>query len=176
MAREHLEGREDWQPEASDRGKSAEHVFQRIMTEHLRESLFEMTMQPKSLGGIYGQHENSHRPHGIKPECEIRNTTNGRMIWVEIKRQRAAGNAHERACKYFAPGIIESACKIGRHPEGVFPFWLIFTEGIATHPRYRQEIKHWFRGREDNLTLWESIERTDMILEHFDSRICSLIA
>ena len=176
MAREHLEGREDWQPEASDRGKRAEHVFERIMAEHLKGSPFKMTMQPKSLGGIYGRHEGSNRPHGIKPECEIRNTANDRITWVEIKRQRAAGNAHERACKYFAPGIIESACKIGRHPEGVFPFWLIFTNGIATHSRYRQEITHWFRGYEANFTLWESIEDPDIILDHFDKRIKSLIA
>lgn len=175
MAREHLEGREEWQGEAGARGMKAEDVFHIIMTLYLRETEFEVTKKPRSLQGIYGRHVRTGRSHGIIPESEIRNVRNGKMIWVEIKRQRAAGNAHERACKYFMPGIVESARNIGGHSEDVIPFWLIFTNGIATSPRYRQEILHWFCGREENLLLWESLSDREVIVEHFERHIKPLI-
>lgn len=176
MAREHLEDRDEWQREAGARGRGAEDIFHIIITLYLRDTEFEVTERPDSLQGIYGRHDGTGRPHGIIPESVIRNTKNGKMIWVEIKRQRAAGNAHERACKYFMPGIVESARNIGRHPEGVIPFWLIFTNGIARSPCYRQEILHWFRGYEKNLLLWKSLNDHGAILEHFERHIKPLLS
>ena len=63
------------------------------------------------------------RPHGISPEFEIRNPANNKAVFVEIKRQKAEGNAHERACKYMMPGIVEEVRQAACQPKNVLPFW-----------------------------------------------------
>jgi hypothetical protein len=152
------------------RGHGAEDVFHAIMQFYLRGQGFERVKKPPDLKGIYGQRTTGN-PHGIRPEYAVRHKASGRTIFVEIKRQRASGNAHERACKYFAPGIVESSRQIARLPEGTFPFWLIFTNGIATDPNYRREITHWFRGFEGHLLLWPSVDHHDALIDHFDTHI-----
>ncbi len=104
----------------------------------------------------------------------VRNVRTGRAIFVEIKRQRAAGNAHERACKYFTPGIVASGRKIARQPPGVLPFWWVFTEGVAKDDRYVREIMHWFQGVEPHVLLWEP-RRARTLANHFDTYILPLI-
>lgn len=175
MARKHLGDRKEWQGKSAARGHGAEDVFHALLSMHLRGSDLKAIKKPRSLRGIYGVHEKTGQPHGILPEYEIRNRQNGKIIWVEIKRQRAQGNAHERACKYFMPGILESAREIGGHHKGVVPFWLIFTDGIASHPRYRREITHWFQGHESNVLLWKSVDDHDAVLNHFEKHIRPLI-
>lgn len=170
MAREHLEQRDNWQGEASERGRKAEDVFDEIIRHHLRGSAIEADFQPMDLAGVYGTRR-SGRPHGLRPECAIRNTRTGRTVFVEIKRQRAAGNAHERACKYLAPGILAAMREVGRQPANVVPMWWIFTNGIARDPDYRQEISFWFRGLEPNLLLWDDLDDHAMLINHFEASI-----
>jgi len=115
MAREHLEGRRPWQDLAGTRGSTAEDVFCVIMESHLEGTAYTGVHKPKDLEGIYGTRSGKDgrvRPHGIHPEYAIQNTNTGKSIYVEIKRQRAAGNAHERACKYMMPGVLASAREI----------------------------------------------------------------
>ena len=171
MAREHLENRDNWQSDSSIRASEAEAHFDAIMTNYLRDTVYEHEFHPKDLEGIYGSLPGSRRSYGIRPEYVIRNTQTGRAVYVEVKRQRAAGNAHERACKYFAPGIIASARRIANQPEGVLPFWWVFTNGIASAPRYVQEITHWFRGYEGNLLLWQSLDDYEPVIDHFERHI-----
>ena len=61
---------------------------------------YEYESKPQDLRDIYGSQPlgRSTGPHGIKPDGVIRNGATGRAVYIEIKRQRAAGNAHERAC------------------------------------------------------------------------------
>lgn len=174
MAREHLEQRDNWQEEANRRGRKAEDVFDEIMKRHLHGSAIEAAFKPMDLAGVYGTRR-SGRPHGLRPECAIRNTRNGRIVFVEIKRQRAAGNAHERACKYLAPGILAAMREVGRQPASVVPMWWIFTNGIARDPDYRQEISFWFRGLEPNLLLWDDLDDHDMLVHHFETHIHPMI-
>ena len=79
MAREHLEGRENWQDEASRRGQSAELGFSEVMRRHLAGTDFTIEDKPRDLASIYGQRR------GILPDHAIRN--NGKCIYVEVKRQ-----------------------------------------------------------------------------------------
>lgn len=99
-AREHLEGRDKWQDEAAIRGLDAEAAFHAVLSRHVMalNSGVWVRRRPTDLNCIYGMHA-SGRPHGVMPDHAIRGPT-GRTIFVEIKRQRAAGNAHERACKH----------------------------------------------------------------------------
>ncbi|MDE0022037.1 MAG: MunI family type II restriction endonuclease [Candidatus Poribacteria bacterium] len=175
VAREHLEERDKWQDESATRGQKAEDAFFDAMQDHLRsESNLVIEKSPRDLEGIYGKHLSSGRPHGVRPDAVIRHTPSGRAIFIEIKRQRAAGNAHERACKYFTPGILYSGRQIAKQPLGVIPFWWVFTNGIASHPRYVQEITHWFRGIEGHMLLWEPRDPA-VIVAHFDAHIRPLL-
>ena len=108
-----------------------------------------------------------------QPDHAIRGP-NGTAIYVEIKRQRAAGNAHERACKYFTPGIIHSGRTIARQPYSLLAFWWIFTNGVAEDARYIQEIMHWFRGVEAHVLLWQDRD-PGLLIDHFDTYILPLV-
>lgn len=58
---------------------------------------------------------------GIRMDFAIRNLTNGKTLFGEIKRQdgwteltsmkAGRGNAHERSCKYFTPGLLRTLRK-----------------------------------------------------------------
>ncbi len=104
----------------------------------------------------------------------IYNTRTGRAIFVEIKRQRAAGNAHERACKYFFPGIVASGQKLAKQPLDTLPFWWVFANGIAEDNRYIREIMHWFRGVEPHVLLWHPFTDSTL-LDHFERHILPLV-
>ena len=167
-AREHLAGRDKWQDFAGVRGQTAEDAFQEIMSFAFQGTVYSLVSQPKDLAKIYGT-------RGIRPDFAIANKLTDRTMWVEIKRQQAAGNAHERACKYFTPGIVSAAQRIGNLGEG-FPFWLLFTNGIASDERYRTEIQFWFTGLEGGLTLWKSFTDHETITDHFDAHIVPLLS
>lgn len=171
MGREHLEGRDNWQHDSTRRGNEAERAFDAIMSRYVIDTGYEYRYKPNDLTAIYGSHSGGSGPHGIKPEAVIRSKTTERAVYVEIKRQRAGGNAHERACRYFAPGIISSARKIAKQPDGVIPFWWVFTDGIASDPRYVQQITHWFLGVEDHLLLWRSTPDYEPVIDHFEQHI-----
>lgn len=174
--RERLAGRDNWQAEAGDRGLTAERVFDEIMQEHLGPTPFEGEPKPNDLAGIYGVRldaRGAERRHGIRPDYVIRNPENRRAVYVEVKRQRAAGNAHERACKYMMPGILRAIREIGNQPDTAIPVWWVFTNGIAVDERYMQEIKFWFRGIEENVLLWG--DRPADVTEHFDEFIMPML-
>jgi len=135
------------------------------MREHLDETPFTGDDEPSDLEGIYGTGA-SGRPHGIKPDYAIRNAQNGRIVFVEIKRQGAAGNAHERACKYMMPGILNAMRQVGNQPDSVIPMWWVFTNGLAEAQRYEREIMFWFQGIERHVLLWG--DRRADVTEHFD--------
>ena len=173
--RQFLSERANWQREGHERASKAEDAFGFAMLEYLSdEPSIVCKEKPTALKGIYGVSDGG-QPHGIEPDFELHNKKTGKSIFVEVKRQRAAGNAHERACKYFAPGIISSARGIGKQPKDVFPFWLIFTNGIANDPRYVSEISHWFLGYERHLLLWSDWSDWEVLLNHFEEHIRSLL-
>lgn len=175
MTREHLEGRENWQNEANRRGQIAELDFGEVMRQHLTGTDFTVDDRPRDLASIYGRGQESSRAGGIRPDHAICNATTGKAIYVEVKRQRAAGNAHERACKYMMPGILRSARQHAGQPEDVIPIWWIFTNGIATDGRYEREIMHWFLGIERHVLLWQNRSVPSYVTDHFDKHICQLL-
>ena len=173
--RQFLAERANWQRPGLERASKAEVVFDIAMSEYLSdEPSIICKKKPKALKGIYGVSD-SGQPHGIVPDFELHDTKTGKSIFVEVKRQRAAGNAHERACKYFTPGIMSSARGIGNQPKDIFPFWLIFTNGIANDHRYVSEISHWFLGYERHLLLWSDWKDLEVLLTHFEEHIRSLL-
>jgi hypothetical protein len=68
----------------------------------------------------------------------IQHIPSGRRYVVECKHQSDAGNAHERACKYMSPGMIEliqDTLGVEYHPIGY-----IFEGSLADEGSYRREI------------------------------------
>ena len=172
MARKHLEWRESWQDEAVERGGRAEKIFDLIMLHYLIDLPIAGVENPKDLRGIYN---NGCSRHGIAPDYVLRHRDTNRAVFVEIKRQRAKGNAHERACKFMMPGILNSIREVSNQPQNVIPVWWIFSDEIATGSRYRREIYHWFQGVESHVLLWENITDYRPVVDHFEEHIQPLL-
>ena len=178
--RKHLANRAKWQGFASVSGLSAEDAFTAIMSLHLRDEPNIVTShKPKDLRGCYGTRKaktsKRESPHGVIPEFSIFNEETGKGFFVEIKRQKPEGNAHERACKFFMPRLISAMQDASRQPATVIPMWFLFTNGIARDPYYRQEIQFWFQGYERNMTFWERLRDYETITNHFDDHIRPLL-
>lgn len=73
------------------------------------------------------------------------------------------------------PGILHSAREFANQPGEVIPIWWIFSNGIASNLRYRLQILHWFRGIEGHVLLWENIEDSAALVNHFDHHIRNLL-
>ena len=173
--RQFLSERDNWQREGLERASEAEDAFGFPMSKYLSDDpSIICKKKTKALKGIYGVSD-SGQPHGIEPDFELHNTKTGKSIFVEIKNQGMRGNAHERACKYFMPGIMSSAREIGNQPKDVFPFWLIFTKGLASNPKYVREISHWFLGYERHYLLWSDCNNWEVLFTHFEKHIRSLL-
>jgi hypothetical protein len=94
------------------------------------------------------------KKHGVFPDFAIDNKKTGKTIYVEVKRQdgwvenkkRSAGrgNAHERLCKYFTPGLLQILRKQGKIEEPNLPFWIIFQGDITRDPCRVREVNRAF--------------------------------
>lgn len=123
--------------------------------------------------------------HGIKPDCLIRNKKTKKEIYVEIKRQDGwvegksrkdgRGNAHERLCKYFTPGLL----KLLRRKSGIaapeLPFWIVFQGDITRDPCRVREIRFWFDKNDTNVFFWRDASDKKKITEHFTKKIAPLL-
>ena len=99
-----------WQAKANAKGEGAEYAFEAALVRTTIEYGIDFDLKPKNLVNIYGE-KLSGKKHGIHPDAYLSNPTTGKGIFVEIKRQGKRGNAHERACKYFTPGIMKAMRK-----------------------------------------------------------------
>lgn len=122
--------------------------------------------------------------HGIKPDCLIRNDATKKEIYVEIKRQdgwvenkpRSAGrgNAHERLCKYFTPGLLRLMSTTSKIT-AAYPFWIVFQGDITRDICRVKEIRFWFDGHKENLTFWRDTSDPSPIINHFFDYILPLL-
>jgi len=84
----------------------------------------------------------------------IRYIPTNKIAFLESKRQGDNGNAHERLCRYFAPGILPYASEIA----GFYnPFFFILMDGLVRDPKKHTEITTWFNadGFKDRYLLWD---------------------
>ena len=123
--------------------------------------------------------------HGIKPDCLIRNTETGKTIYVEIKRQDGwvegktrydgRGNAHERLCKYFTPGLLKLLRTNGGIESPNLPFWIVFQGDITRDICHVKEIRFWFDGNDKNVFFWRNTNDANPLVEHFLNNIIPLL-
>ena len=192
MGKKELQGRENWQNISGEKAISAEHRFFAVFSEYFKNSLqdFQIIAKPKELNNIYKDialpqevlskiynPPNGYGKHGISPDYAIKNIHNGKTLYIEVKRQdgwveekdmsAGRGNAHERACKLFTPGLLEIMRNAGGLINSPLPFWIIFQGDIARDPKRTREIFCWFKGFEGHFSLWSNEDSDNIVTDHF---------
>ncbi|MCD7749604.1 MAG: MunI family type II restriction endonuclease [Oscillospiraceae bacterium] len=118
---------------------------------------------------------------GISMDFAIRNLKNGKILFGEIKRQdgwventsmqAGRGNAHERSCKYFTPGLMRLLRKTGGLSEEILPFWLVIVGDITRDPRRNREIAYWFQEYTKNYYMWRDTNDIGDMLDFFENNL-----
>jgi len=119
--------------------------------------------------------------HGVFPDYAIDNTETRKTIYVEVKRQDGwveggkrsdgRGNAHERSCKFFTPGLLRILRQKGNLGNDVLPFWTVFQGDITRDPCRVREITCWYAEYGAHFFLWRDIRNSEPLIEHFIERI-----
>ncbi len=190
--------RKKWQDYGGLHATTAEHSFIEVFDKVFKDTEYRVFSQPtcfkelyvnvhlskKELAEIYTPKE-IIKKHGIQPDSVIVNTKTNKRIFVEIKRQdgwvegkpRSAGrgNAHERLCKYFTPGLLKTLRKESGMREPNLPFWIVFQGDITRDPCRVREIRYWFDGNDTNVFFWRDTSDAKELIEHFENRILPLL-
>lgn len=119
------------------------------------------------------------RGWGVSPDFSITNTVTGKTLFGEIKRQdgwvegkdpsAGRGNAHERMCKLFTPGLIKAYRRIGGITDpNILPFWVVLVGDITRDPKRNREIAFWFDEYDKNFFMWRPNMSEEDLIEHFN--------
>ena len=119
------------------------------------------------------------RGWGVSPDFSITNTRTNKILFGEIKRQDGwvegkkpndgRGNAHERMCKLFTPGLIKAYRRIGGiTSEDILPFWVVLEGDITRDPKRNREIAFWFDKYDKNYFMWRPTMTAQDLLDHFN--------
>lgn len=190
--------RKKWQDYSGSNAGIAEDSFHNTFLVIFKDTEYKITRSPsefrdlyvnvkltsKEISEIYNPDIEITR-HGVVPDYSITNTLTNKTIYIEVKRQdgwvegktRSAGrgNAHERSCKYFTPGLQRVLRKRGNLQENVLPFWIVYIGDITRDPCRVREIKLWFEGVSKHYFMWRNTTNSEPIIEHFIKNIKPLI-
>jgi hypothetical protein len=118
---------------------------------------------------------------GIRMDFAIRNLKSGKVLFGEIKRQNGwvettsmaagRGNAHERSCKYFTPGLLKALREASGISEEILPFWVVLVGDITRDPRRNRELAFWYQGYEMNYYMWRDTENITNMLDFFENNL-----
>jgi hypothetical protein len=191
MGKEELRNRDTWQDNSGVNASRAEKLFYTVFKNAFKDTEFTIREKPKEFKDIYidieldeDTEKSIYHPeevilhHGIIPDYAIDNIETNKTLYIEVKRQdgwvenkpRSAGrgNAHERACKLFTPGLLRILREHGQLGENVLPFWLVFQGDITRDPCRVREIHCWFGEEKNHFYLWYNENDTQSIVEHFN--------
>ena len=176
--------RHKWQDYSGENATIAEHTFINVFYTLFKDSDYEVINKPDCFKDLYVDVELSKEElteiytpdkpitkHGIEPDGAIKNKKTGKTIFIEIKRQdgwvegktRSAGrgNAHERLCKYFTPGLLKKLRRTGNIEPPNLPFWIIFQGDITRDPCRVREITFWFDNYKANYFFWRDTKNVN---------------
>lgn len=119
---------------------------------------------------------------GIVADFAIQNLNNKKTIFGEIKRQdgwventdpsAGRGNAHERCCKYFTPGLLNELRKKSKlETDTILPFWIVFVGDITRDPKRNREIAFWFQKYTSNYFMWRDAPKHESLLLFFENNL-----
>ena len=170
-----------------------------VFTEYFKNSDYVIDAKPSDLKHIYDEKELSKetlekifnpteetmknarkRGWGITPDFCIRNKKTGKVLFGEIKRQDGwventkstigRGNAHERMCKLFTPGLTKKYREVSKiTSKKILPFWVVLQGDITRDPKRNREIALWFDKYDKNYFMWRPDEDGKPLIEHFNN-------
>jgi hypothetical protein len=198
MGKKALRGRGNWQQKGGEQAGKAEHRFEDVFQKTFVGTNFTVIPKPKELRNIYsgvelptGVANEIYTPageswtHGVVPDFAIRNSETGKTLYVEVKRQdgwvegkerkAGRGNAHERSCKFFTPGLLKVLRRASKIPEPDLPFWTVFQGDIARDPKRVREIHLWYVGYEQHFFLWSENKTSTSVVDHFNANLKQLL-
>lgn len=179
MASKDLRNRAVWQDYSGANAGVAERNFHDVFAGAFQGTELSIRPKPKEFSTIYVDvklHDSVlkeiHCPavgittHGVKPDYAIDNIKLKKTLYVEVKRQDGwvegklrkdgRGNAHERSCKYFTPGLLKILRKRGGLGDNALPFWTIFQGDIARDPCRVREVTLWFDVFAAHFFMWRN--------------------
>ena len=122
---------------------------------------------------IQGKRHGSVAQMGFIPDVKIESVATGKSYFIECKAQNDSGNAHERACKFATPSMIEAMQrKIGvdYHPIGY-----LFSGDLITKKKYLLELRLSFWFAKDHMLLWPKTRPAQALAEWFEAVIKGLL-
>ena len=194
MGKKELSGRLNWEnvsgKKAADAEKNLYAVFKKAFEgtkyvlhkkpKHLKKLYANVQLDKEVLSQIYNPDiDLKNRSWGVSPDFAIENTETGKILFGEIKRQdgwvegkkpsAGRGNAHERLCKLFTPGLMKAYRKVGGiYSEDILPFWVVFEGDITRDPKRVREITFWFDQYYKNFFMWRPNSSDETLVKHFD--------
>lgn len=145
------------------------------LSQEVREKIYDIDVSEKKANG------KPKYEWGISMDFAIRNKENGKILFGEIKRQdgwvettnmaAGRGNAHERSCKYFTPGLMKIIRETGGLSEEILPFWLVIVGDITRDPRRNREIAYWFQDYTKNYYMWRDTNDVGDMLDFFENNL-----
>ena len=198
MGTNELRNRDIWQDVSGAKASAAEYNFFNVFQQVFRETNFKIRDTVQDFGTIYVDYPLSDQTlseiysptspvtkHGITPDYAIEHRETGKTLYVEVKRQdgwvegkpRSAGrgNAHERSCKYFTPGLLNILREKGKIPDNALPFWVVFQGDITRDPCRVREITCWFHQYMDHCFFWRDTTDPTQLVNHFDQKLKHLL-
>lgn len=198
MGTDELRKRTKWQDHSGGKASVAEQSFEEVFTACFEGTNFSIRANPKEFTHIYVDYPLAEsvlaeiytpptkiNKHGITPDFAIDHVLSGKTLYVEIKRQdgwvegktRSAGrgNAHERVCKYFTPGLINILRNKGGIKSPALPFWAVFQGDITRDPCRVREITCWFGKHPAHYFFWRNTKNPDQLIDHFDLKLKHLL-
>lgn len=207
MSSYELRKRSNWQTISGQKALEAEDIFVQGLQQALDgvyPNLFFVESHPRDFKSIYSEFilpdetlkeifnvdmykgDGSSNYHwGIKMDFAIRNKSNKKTLFGEIKRQDGwventspkdgRGNAHERSCKYFSPGLLNILYEKSGLSREILPFWLVLVGDITRDPRRNREIAYWYQGYENNYYMWRNTGDLNSLLDFFENNLLTYL-
>ncbi len=190
--------RKKWQDYSGKKAGTAEKDFFETFNIVFKNTEFRIRSKPKEFRNIYVNIELSKQEiseiytppkpikrHGVILDYAIDNIKTKKTIYVEVKRQdgwieggkRAdgRGNAHERSCKFFTPGLLKILRNKGNLGPDVLPFWIVFQGDITRDPCRVREISCWYDEYIAHYFFWRDPRDPYKLISHFEKYIAPML-
>lgn len=197
MGKKELSGRDNWERDGGNKAAKAEQNLYDAFEKHFAGTEYILHKKPKHLKNLYASVklpksitseiynppiELKKTKWGVSPDFAIENTRTNKILFGEIKRQdgwvegknpsAGRGNAHERLCKLFTPGLLKTYRQIGGiKSTKILPFWVVFQGDITRDPKRNREIAFWFDKYSDNYFMWRPNMTEEDLTDHFDKHL-----
>lgn len=190
--------RKKWQDYGGKRANDAEHSFYEAFSQVFEGTEFKIRSKPNEFSSIYIDiplstqtlteiytPDTPIKRHGVFPDYAIDNTNTGKTLYIEVKRQdgwieggkRAdgGGNAHERSCKFFTPGLLKILREKGGIDNKHLPFWTVFLGDITRDPCRVREVTCWYAEYTAHFFFWRDTTDPSQLFDHFESHLMPIL-